>query len=491
MSDWRFHLLTLPNREWVDRDLQLQAAKVTQGLSTPDSISGRLPLGYRMINTPTGKPGLTERGAAIIAEQEGRDPVFAIVDSLTTDDDWLNVAAGGFTAYPTGMPWVDKEFSSTKVDPLDVVRMIWANLQNKPNGNLQVIVDQTKSGQYLGKPEGHELSTAKQFMAYMQDQLNYTKEQAEEDAKLVEQYATKALAAAGLPAGGLLLRSTSVPTGDKRSKRNLWFQGNAEGLTAAHTWNGKKWVELSNAKFNAASDWYFEWLDQKDILKDSKAMYAQTKEEFNHAKSKVSELSDQKAEPYTLSWWDTPDVGTIITDLATQTPFDYREETTWNGDDELTHRLRIGYPELGARRENLRLEIGVNVTAPPPLTESDYASEITVLGAGEGRSMVRSTASRDSGRLRRATVIERKEFTKSAQTNREANTQLKARTSEWTFDNLSLVDHPMCPYGSFDPGDWLYLVGDAGWTQLDQWVRVLEIEVDCPTGKLNLKVSST
>ena len=51
-------------------------------------------------------------------------------------------------------------------------------------------------------------------------------------------------------------------------------------------------------------------------------MYAKTKEEFNTAKSKVNDLSDQKAEPYTLSGWDTPDVGTVITDLATQTPFD-------------------------------------------------------------------------------------------------------------------------------------------------------------------------
>ncbi|RKS16754.1 hypothetical protein DFO58_3311 [Arthrobacter sp. AG1021] len=491
MSDWRFHLLTLPDRQWVDRDLQLQGAKVTVGLSRPDSISGRLPLGYRMINAPSGQRALTEWGSAIVAEQEGRDPVFAIVDGLTTDGDWLNVAAGGFTSYPTGMPWVDKEFSSTRVDPLDVVRLIWTNLQNKPAGDLQVVVDAVKSGQFLGKPEGAQLTAAKRHQAYMQEQLDYTKEQAEEDAKLVDQYATKALAAAGLPAGGLLIRSTSEPTGDKRSKRNLWFKGNAEGLLSASTWNGKKWVELSTAKFNAASDWFFEWLDQKEVLKDSKAMHTKTKEEFNTAKSKVSELSEQKAEPYTLSWWDTPDVGSIITDLATQTPFDYREETTWDGDDALSHRLRIGYPEFGVRREHLRLEIGVNVTAPPPLVEGDYASEVMVLGAGEGRSMVRSTAVRDAGRLRRALVLERKEFTKTTQTGREARNELEARTSDWTFDSLSLVDHDMCPYGSFDAGDWLYLTGDAGWVQLDQWVRVREIEIDCPTGQIILKVSSS
>lgn len=491
VSDWRFHLLTLPGRVWIDRDLPLQDAKVITSLSAPASISGQLPLGYRGIETPDGKRALVEWGAGIVAEQEGRDPVFGIVDEVSTDGDWLNVSAGGFSSYPTGMPWTGPQFSSTRVDPLDVVRLIWERLQSYEGGDLGVVVGEGRSLNYLGKPEGKELTAAKQFQAYMQEQLDYTKEQAEGDAQLVEQYATKALAAAGLPAGGLLIRQQSAPTGDKRSKRNLWFEGNADGLLGGYTWNGKKWVELSTAKFNAASDWFFEWLDQKEVLKDSKAMYSKTKTEFNDAKSKVSDLSDQKADPYQLSWWETHDLGSVISDLAKETPFEFREETKWAGDDALSHRLVLGVPEFGVRREDLRLEIGVNVTAPPPLIESEYASQVLVLGAGEGRSMLNASGYEDRGRLRRTVVVERKDLSKLDRVQAQARKEISWRDAEWSFENLSLVDHPMCPYGSFDVGDYLYLTGDAGWAQLDQLVRVTEIAVDCVTGNMDLKVVST
>ncbi|TDU27108.1 hypothetical protein [Arthrobacter sp. JUb115] len=490
MSDWRFHLLTVPDGEWVDRDLQLQKAKVSDALSAPQGISGELPLGYRMLKTPTGKPGLSEWGSAIVAEQEGRDPIFAIVDGLNTEGDWLKVQAGGFTSYPMGMPWVDSEYSSTRVDALDVVRLIWARIQSKANGDLGVVVDATKSGIYLGKPEGAVLTKAKEVMASKKARMDALADQAVAEAEALQYFADSTFQAAGMAAGGLLIKQASAPSGDKRSKKNLWFKGNSEGITALHKWDGRQWVEVSTAQFDAAIEFYFEWEDRKPILAVAKANARATKEAYNEAKSRVSDLSEQEAAPYTLNWWETTDLGSVLTDLATQTPFDYREETVWDGDDALSHRLILGYPDIGVKREDLRLEIGVNVTAPPPLDEADFASEVVVLGAGEGRATVRATATNNTGRLRRVAVVERKELSKTSQATAQARIELAARTSDWTFEDLELLDHPMCPYGSFDAGDWLYLTGDAGWAQIDQWVRVMSIDIDCPTGRMSLKVSS-
>lgn len=480
--------MTLPDGQWVDRDLPLQGARVIESLSSPADISGRLPLGYRMINAPSGKRALVEWGAAIVAEQEGRDPIFAIVDDLSTDGDWLLIGAGGFTSYPTGMPWVDAQLSSTKIDPLDVVRRIWVALQSKASGDLGVQVDAVKSNTYLGKPEGSQLTMAKTRLSVLKDELDYTETQAKEDAILVQQHSDAALLAAGLPKGGLLIRAVSAPAGEKRSKRNLWFKGNASGISEASKWDGKKWVLLTNSQFDAAVEKFFQWDDQKLVLKASKDVLAEAKKKHGDQKSIVSGLSDQEAAPYTLSWWDTYDLGQVIGDLAAQTPFDYREHSEWAGDDALVHRLRIGYPEMGVRHEHLRLEIGVNVTAPPPLAESEYASEIIVLGAGEGRTMVRGSSSSNPGRLRRVGVVERKDLSTSARAETVARAEVSARNAEWSFDSLDLVDHPMCPYGSFEVGDYLYLTGDAGWMDIAQWVRVLEIEIDCTTGAVGLKV---
>lgn len=490
MSDWRFHLLTLPDGEWIDRDLPLQEASITEALSAPASINGKLPLGYRMINDSSGKRALVEWGSAIVAEQNGRNPIFAIVDDLSTEGDWLMVGAGGFTSYPTGMPWIGAPFSSTGIDSLDVVRMIWADLQAKKNGNLGVVVDTVKSGYILGKPEGSALTMAKERMVFMKSRVNEANDQVLADAQAVKTFSDGVFTAVGIQPGGSIIRQMSAPSGNKRSKRNVWIKGNNEEYFSASLWNGKKWAEVSEGRFQNAISYYESLLEQKSRLAAAKSNLSMAKEKYNDAKSKVSDLSDQEAAPYELNWWETQDLGSVITDLAEQTPFEYRESTEWDGDDNLSLRLRIGSPSIGINREDLRLEIGVNVTVPPPLTESDYASDVLVIGAGEGRSQIWSMANGNPGRLRRVAVVERKDFTQKSQVVRAARSEVEARNAEWTFESLSLVDHPMCPYGAFEVGDKLYVTGDAGWAQIAQWVRVIEITVDCATGQLDLRVDS-
>ena len=490
MSEWQFGLATLPDMEWVDRDVPLGDPEVIVSLSGPSSISGTLPLGYKSTKTPSGKPALVEWGTALVAEQPGRKPVFAIVDEISTEGDTLNIQAGGFTSYPSGMPWTGSQFSSTKVDPLDVVRLIWDRLQSYEGGNLGVTLDSTKSGTYLGKPEDPKLTAAKRAMDAAKARLDDAEDQAKADAIAVQQFLDNTLRAAGLSPGGLVIRSQSAPSGTRRSKRNLWLKGDASGMTAGFTWNGKKWVEISASRFNEAADWYVTWEAQKVELTKAKERVKTAKTAYSDAKSKVSDMNEGQAEPYTLSWWETHDLGTVITDLATETPFEYVESSTWNSDGTLSHHIKLGYPTLGVRRSDLKLEIGVNVTAPPPLKTLEYASQVLVLGAGEGRAMLNASGYQDLGRLRRTVVVERKDLVSKDRVESEARAEVKLRSSDWTFDTLSLVDHPMCPYGRFDVGDWLPITGDAGWTQLDRWVRVTEIQIDCTTGGLTLKVSS-
>jgi hypothetical protein len=66
-----------------------------------------------------------------------------------------------------------------------------------------------------------------------------------------------------------------------------------------------------------------------------------------------------------------------------------------------------------------------------------------------------------------------------------------ARSAAWVFNTLDVSDHPNAPYGSYRPGDVVYVTGDTGWRVLDDWVRVTEIISDCVTGAINLKVEAT
>lgn len=482
MAEWRFHLRSVPSGTWVDRELPLQDAKVTQTVSAPLGITGYLPLG-----NASGKT-LKEWGSMIVAHQDGRLPVVAIVDSLSTEGDFLKIEAGGFAMYPAGMPWNNPEFSSTNVDPLTVVRLIWDMLQSKTDGDLGVVVDSEMSGVRLGVSQSSQLTAAK--LAAANAKLSEASGKAAYEAEVRAHNASKValLNACGRPAKGMVYHQDTAPWGSRRTRSNVWVDKNDSNK--AFIWNLKAWVPqkvTSQAGINAL---LATWLAGEGEVASAKADYEARKKRHTDAKKRLSDVDGGEAEPFVLNWWETLDLGNVIDTLATNTPFEYREESRWaNADmDELTHRLELGHPSLGSRRTDLRFEVGVNVTVAPALQEGEYASVVTVLGAGEGRAMVHSSATGLRGRLRRSLTLQRKDLRTPAQTARAARVEVADRAAEWAFDTIELLDHSMAPYGSFRAGDQILVTGDAGWRQLNNWVRVLEISVDCNSGSMTLRV---
>lgn len=475
---WRFHLQSLPDGAWIDRDVPLQGGQVSVAISAPASISGYLPAGY------AHRDAVKEWGALLVAEQDGAAPVAAIVDMVKTEGHLLRVEAGGFSMYPTGMPWMDADYAGVQVDPLDVVRMIWASLQAKPGGDLGVVVDGTKSTVRLGKPEDPKLTAAKAMVAAATTAEAAAKATYNTAAANQNTAKVTLLATAGRPANGLVLWQDSAPSGDKRSTKNLWIDKN-DG-NKPYVWDGKKWV-LSGADQATINSRLADYNNAGTA--PAKAAWDARKKELSAAKSKKSAISGGEAEPFTLTWWETHDLGSVIDTLAKNTPFEYRESSAWSGED-ITHRIELA-TGLGTRRHDLRFEVGVNVRVPPPLQERDYASDVTILGAGEGRAMVRATVSGNPGRVRRAVVVQRKEIRSTAAAAVAARSEVAARTAEWVFDSLQVFDHAFAPYGSFRVGDVVYVTGDAGWKDLDTWVRILEVKSDCVTGSIDLKVEAT
>lgn len=196
------------------------------------------------------------------------------------------------------------------------------------------------------------------------------------------------------------------------------------------------------------------------------------------------------AGPYTLTWWGTHDLGREAADLASSTPFDWREEHTWSG-EALTHRMRLGYPRLGTRRQDLRLVVGENVSVEPSVDRADYASEVIVLGSGEGRQMRRGVAGpHRSDRLRRPVTVVDKSLTSHGRCSAEAAAELSWRTGGEDVTSLTLIDHPSAPIGSWSPGDELFVQGSGqGWAgALQGWVRVVGDVVDVDAGTATLSV---
>jgi len=193
---------------------------------------------------------------------------------------------------------------------------------------------------------------------------------------------------------------------------------------------------------------------------------------------------EEKAAPLGLYPWETTDLGAVIDKLAAETPFDYLEETNWDG-TKLAHRLRLGYPTLGARRPHLRFALGENLAITPTLDADDdgYASEAWGLGAGEGEAMIRSgRITRDTTGVRRVLTHIDKAATTTDQITTSARNALASLTGDGKPTQIQVIDHPNAPLGSFSVGDEIFLTGTDGWVNLDRWVRIVELTIKPDAG---------
>ena len=182
-----------------------------------------------------------------------------------------------------------------------------------------------------------------------------------------------------------------------------------------------------------------------------------------------------EAGPVQLNWYTTHDLGQTISDLAEQTPFEYRERHRWNAaGDNLDHDVELGYPRLGRRLEDMRFVVGENIQEAPQVDRDggEYASEYLLLGAGSGRTMIRGTASTYTGRARRVFVEEQKDVKFVSQANQLAARKLKTKLIENNIASVRLMNHPSAPVTAVQPGDEIFLQTDGDWEDLSIWCRV-------------------
>lgn len=185
--------------------------------------------------------------------------------------------------------------------------------------------------------------------------------------------------------------------------------------------------------------------------------------------------------PYTLGWWQTHDITQEMDRLTKETPFDYRESHEWDGEN-VKSRLELGYPSLGRRRTDLRFIAGENVFAPDAAITYDgeeFADEVFMLGAGEGRKMVLGVGHRPhSGRLRRAVVVTDKSIQDNTEATRAAAEEVSYRLGEADLSTFEVRDHPNAPLGSYAVGDEIQVKQPTGFHGgLDLWVRIVAMSV--------------
>lgn len=188
------------------------------------------------------------------------------------------------------------------------------------------------------------------------------------------------------------------------------------------------------------------------------------------------------AEPYELMWWEAPNCGEQIDTLASQTPFDYKERAVWNSDKtDVLHYIDLSYPRVGTPKSDLFFnEENIIEVVPIQEPEDSYASEVIVIGAGEGTATIRGYASENfANRVKKSHVVTDKSISTKARADALAKSELGLRRGR-LFEIAEIVIraiHANASIGEYDVGDDIYVEVDIPWmiSTYGAWYRIASI----------------
>jgi hypothetical protein len=445
MTAWRFIAQRALTGELLDLELPLSLSSLKWDLSGPGSLVGTIAPDTGTLRAADGRLLLEEWGTFLYAEADGEIRWGGIVVSSGFDGGSWKVEAAGFTTYPQGIPFTDS-YARTDADPAAVVRDLWAHVQAHPDGNLGVVVKGATTAR-IGSASTAALAEA--TSDWEAAKADYDSENAELSRARAAETAARRLYTQRTTEKTNAAKDLSAAKRTKDTAQIAAAQRTADAAESAQA-AAKRAVDVAA---NAADA-------QAAVVKARKATLdaaATTRTEARKA-----EKADGGA--YRLDWWDSPDVGKEIDELAKETPFDYVEEHAWRGDT-ITHTVRIGYPRIGRHRPDLAFVQGENVTnvVTPEISGDDFANEVVGIGAGEGRSALRRTTAVRDGRLRRVAVYSGKDVTSAGRMDALVRDELQRHGLTLSIDSVDVTDHPNARIGSWSVGDDVDIAAELPW----------------------------
>lgn len=454
--------------DFIDLNVPLESVNIEEVLSGDNGLNGIIKPEYPRLKGPDGRPILEEGGSAIWAESpdgEIRGGGIVTHSGFNGDGEWA-IECTDLTATTDELPYTGANFF-VNVDPMDLFRFIWTHVQAQRNSNLGITIDATTSPVRLGT-----------------DLVQYTDFDTEDDPSEDLEPAPADVAPPRYPTN-TLWREAAI----KALKANGW---NPDVVDEAL----KKWLQKDSR--TEAGTW--EPLTEKERqIRDrsiEKIGWPPNPPSPGKKKTLVVNIRPQMNPPvdgtidpdpipekvatfqydaFKLNWYETLDLSATLDDLAGDTPFDWHLTHRWEG-DEIRHHIRLGYPRLGRRREELRFVVGENIHTLPSVERdgTDYANEVLFLGAGEGSAIITGRAFRsDDGRIRKVVTISDPAVKTEAEANRRAETELAKRFNIENITEVVVTDHPHAPMGSVDLGDEILIEGDLGWIEIEAWCRVI------------------
>ncbi|MDK6240161.1 C40 family peptidase [Winkia sp. UMB3158] len=432
-----------------------------------------------------------------------------IITELDDESPNLKVETVGVSAYPKGMAWTDSKRDYVSADVLDVYRELWGVLQSKPDGNLNVTFSPMKAGVTIGKPGRVEkkrrlIKGGTRTETY---KVNTSSSNAEAERQRLVAVARSWI---GVPYvwGGESRRGVDCSGLTKLVFGQLGYSlphysgsqaqmGKAvskplpgdlvcwPGHVAIYTGGGRIiHAPYPGSTVRTGSVWYPCRFRRILTGKGTTTKTVTKKRTVNTPDRWVTDVTNIPAEPYTIAPWEVDDIGRVLDEMISQAGVDWVERSYKGKNGTVEHRIDFGRP-IGAKKLNVRLEIGVNVAEMPDISyhSADYASEIVGWGPGEGDAKLRTapirTGAKGLRRVRKVSLLRNN----SVDSLTNATRQIAQQVSQQMRVRRFLVNQSdWCPIGSLNVGDWVPIVGVTDWQKVAQWVRIMQIEEDGDTG---------
>lgn len=147
---WRYIAQRILTGEFLDWEVPLNRTDMTWTLSGAGALRGTVAPDVGALRTSTGSPLFEEWGTALYAEKDGEIRWGGILTSSKFKDGEWALECSGFATYPFGIPFLGT-VSHTSIEAAQAFRILWAHIQNQPDGYLGV--------QIVGGPTGYDIAT--------------------------------------------------------------------------------------------------------------------------------------------------------------------------------------------------------------------------------------------------------------------------------------------------------------------------------------------
>lgn len=467
---------------WLDLEAEAYSIDVTQVLNGPADITVTLPISYLNMKGSDGHRMIGEYETLVIVEDDAGELSVALIDSIDVQKDTITVSGAGLSILAKGIPWMGEAKAYTDADAVHIFRDIWSYILSHPGTQVGLkITGDTSSSGSVGIPPTEAYIKAKKHMdALEKRRTEDAADLARREADLLA--ATKTLfKAAGLHTVGQVKMQRSAPS---QKTDVIWIETDKMNETKVYKKGAWQTVTGVNAQI-------LDWIWKESYRTNAARGLKETKAEYAKAKEKLRDLSDEAGEPYPLNWWATHDLSQKISELTEMGPFEFVERARWSGED-LSLSLEVGAPRIGARREELAFELGVNVTEVPTFKQRDPYTDVFMLGAGEGSSTLRIHQTiTDSQRVRRVQVITDKDATTKDQVRQASRRAIATHKQDldFTFDTVVVKDHAWARPSQYGIGDEIRITGHiSSGFYFDRWVRIMEKTATSSSEDITLKV---